>query len=56
MMYTHFSNRHLRATEQMDSDDQKENDKSTLQEFALTFNALFSVFDSTPTGVYAILD
>ena len=34
----------------------KSNDQSTFQDFIRKFNALDSVFESMPTGVFAILD
>jgi two-component system response regulator HydG len=40
----------------MEDNNKKGNDKHTLQEFVSKFNALSSVFESMPTGVFAILD
>ena len=40
----------------MNRESTKGHDKHALQEFVHKFNALASVFESMPTGVFAILD
>jgi nitrogen fixation/metabolism regulation signal transduction histidine kinase len=40
----------------MENESKKSHNDKTLREFVRKFNALISVFESMPTGVFAILD
>jgi PAS domain S-box-containing protein len=55
-MQANPSNTHAKAIAQMTSENKKGNEKHPLQEFVRKFNELSSVFESMPTGVFAILD